>query len=180
MCVTRTNKIDKNMKELDPRLKEVGESLKKARIQRDLSQDELGDKLGVDHTTVGRYEKGELDMPLSRLFHYGDICDYIARVELEEKSTNDGIDDLMDLLEEEIGKTSATVAPKKTVPKVKISENTKRHLADYKSMKEDSRISKKTLKSLKNDIVEIVIEENKFDKEAMVRRLSAYAKYLKK
>ena len=164
------------MKKLDPRLKEVGKALKNARDERSMTQELMGKKLDVTHTTVGRYEKGELDMPLSTLFKYADVCDLNARIDLTKKTN--GIEELMSLMESEITKSPAT--RKSSDPKLEVPEEAKKYMMKYEELKSDPYISKKTLKSLKSDIVEIVIETNKCDKDAIVRRLSAYAKSLEK
>lgn len=164
------------MKKLDPRLKEVGKTLKNARDERSMTQEHMGEKLEVSHTTVGRYEKGELDMPLSTLFKYADVCDANARIDLTKKTN--GIEELISLLETELGKSSAP--SRKTLPRLKVSESVIDYIHQYGQLKDDPRISKKTLKSLKNDIMEIVIEENKVDKDAMIRRLLVYASALAK
>ena len=160
------------MKELDPRLKEIGKALKNARDERSMTQEHMGKKLHVSHSTVVRYEKGEIDMPLSKLLLYADICDRNARIDLTKKTN--GMEELMRILETEIRKSK--IQPSESELELIISDKIRDYIHSYEILAEDPRISKKTLKYMKNDIINVVIEENNCDKDMMIRRVAAYAK----
>lgn len=47
---------------------EMGQRLARAREDHRMTQQELADKLDASVTQIMKYERGELDMPMSRLF----------------------------------------------------------------------------------------------------------------
>lgn len=49
------------------RYRQIGRNLRAAREAADLSQDELGGKLGVRGATIGRYESGEIKVSIEDL-----------------------------------------------------------------------------------------------------------------
>ena len=53
----------------------IGKIIKKFRTKNNISQTELGDALGVVHTTISRYETGKIDIPLSKL---SEISEYLG------------------------------------------------------------------------------------------------------
>lgn len=46
----------------------IGGNLRRARMKCGLSQGELAQRVNASHQQIAAYEKGEKDMPLSRLF----------------------------------------------------------------------------------------------------------------
>jgi len=53
----------------------VGEALRQAREKRGLSQSELAALVQASQSQIAKYEKGELSMPLSRLFAIASALD---------------------------------------------------------------------------------------------------------
>lgn len=70
-------------------LQSTGEVIYRKRKKRNITQRELGNKLGVSATTIGRYEKGELDMPSSNLPLISKYCDFSLRDYLIEWESSD-------------------------------------------------------------------------------------------
>lgn len=60
-------------------LKTTGETIRKKRLQKNISQKELGEWIGVDRTTVAHYENGSSDMPISRLSLISGCCNTPVR-----------------------------------------------------------------------------------------------------
>jgi transcriptional regulator with XRE-family HTH domain len=54
-------------------LKRLGEQIKKARNEKNISQLELAEKLGVRRATISRYEGGSLQIPLTQLQKLADV-----------------------------------------------------------------------------------------------------------
>jgi len=51
----------------------IGGNIQKARINCSLSQEELALRVNASHRQIAAYEKGEKDMPMSRLFEIAEI-----------------------------------------------------------------------------------------------------------
>lgn len=51
----------------------VGDRIRKRRIELGWSQRELADKMGYNHSTVGRIETGKVDIPQSRIIQFGEV-----------------------------------------------------------------------------------------------------------
>lgn len=67
--------------------KQFGSVIKKKRVRKNITQQELAEEIGVTRTTVGRYEKGDLEMPASILPVISELCsfqfsDYMADFDL--------------------------------------------------------------------------------------------------
>lgn len=166
------------MKELDPRLKEVGNTLKNAREERSMTMAQMSEKMKVDRTTIGRYEKGLLDIPLSKLFMYADVCDSNARIDLTKKTN--GINELMAILRREISKIPESEVEESEFPGIILEDDTIDYIILYAAMVRSSKISKKTLSAFARDITAMVQTDNKMTPEELNRRLTAYAKYVKR
>ena len=55
---------------------QYGKVIKRKRTGKKITQMELAEKLGVTRTTVGRYEKGEMEMPASLLPLISETCNF--------------------------------------------------------------------------------------------------------
>ena len=53
--------------------KYIGNKIKEYRKKKNLTQDELGRKIGVKHSTISAYERGLVDLNLTTLFQLSDI-----------------------------------------------------------------------------------------------------------
>ncbi len=53
---------------------QYGKVIKRKRTGKNITQMELAEKLGIARTTVGRYEKGEMEMPASLLPLISEVC----------------------------------------------------------------------------------------------------------
>ncbi len=60
-------------KEREENLKKLGEGIQKARKKKNVSQEELGNQLGIDKSTISRYEDGSIEIPASILPITADI-----------------------------------------------------------------------------------------------------------
>lgn len=63
---------------------QFGSVVKRKRENRNITQKELADEIGVTRTTVGRYEKGELEMPASILPVISVVCRFRFSDYMEE------------------------------------------------------------------------------------------------
>lgn len=59
--------------------KATGKIIKKRRKQKNITQKKLGEVLCVSDTTIGRYEKGTIDIPASSLPIISGFCDFPMR-----------------------------------------------------------------------------------------------------
>lgn len=57
----------------------TGRVIAKKRKRKNITQEELGEALNVSGTTIGRYEKGTIDIPSSSLPLIGGVCDFHMR-----------------------------------------------------------------------------------------------------
>lgn len=55
--------------------KYIGDKIREFRINKKLSQKELGEKLGVSHNTVSDYENGKILLGQDKLFALADVLD---------------------------------------------------------------------------------------------------------
>lgn len=53
----------------------IGRKVKEYRTKKNLTQKELGKKIGVGHTTVSAYEKGTITLNMNTLFAIGEALD---------------------------------------------------------------------------------------------------------
>lgn len=60
-------------------LKSTGNVICRKRRHKNITQEELGKELGVSASTISRYEKGILDMPVSNLPLISNYCDFKMR-----------------------------------------------------------------------------------------------------
>lgn len=60
-------------------LKSTGNVIYKKRRYKNITQEELGKALGVSASTISRYEKGTLDIPVSNLPLISNYCDFKLR-----------------------------------------------------------------------------------------------------
>lgn len=74
VCATRTKYMIMN----EPISVKIGRIIRKYRKHKNISQTELGDQIGVAHTTVSRYETGKLDVPIYSLPQISDYCGFSA------------------------------------------------------------------------------------------------------
>lgn len=72
MCAIRTKYIKMD----EPISVKIGRIIRKHRKHKNISQTELGDQIGVAHTTISRYETGKLDVPISCLPQISSFCDF--------------------------------------------------------------------------------------------------------
>ena len=70
-------------------LQATGKVILPKRKKRNITHEELGNKIGVSATTIGRYEKGELDIPSSNLSLISKYCDFKLREYLKEWESAD-------------------------------------------------------------------------------------------
>lgn len=73
MCVWRTNHMKNNDINVSKR---IGEIIKSKRKRKNISQAELGEHLGVTHTTVSRYESGGLPITVNSLDQIASFCGF--------------------------------------------------------------------------------------------------------
>lgn len=57
----------------------IGNVIKKKRHRINMSQELLGEKIGVTKSTISRYECGKIDIPLSKLNSISEICNFPMR-----------------------------------------------------------------------------------------------------
>lgn len=69
----------------------VGDALRKARLSRGLRQDDLADLLGVDRSTIARYERGTRSMNVSTLLQVAQVLQRPATTLLPGISSDPGI-----------------------------------------------------------------------------------------
>lgn len=103
--------------ELKKKLLFIGIKLRQARIEKGMSQTELGQEIGVSHTSVGFYERGDYKIPIDKLlsasrvlskpigYFFGQDADYeeklyekfmnLAVKDQEEKYGEMGIEELL-------------------------------------------------------------------------------------
>lgn len=65
-------------------LKATGRVISKKRKRRNITQEELGKAINVSGSTIGRYEKGKIEIPASVLPLISGICDFPMRDYLME------------------------------------------------------------------------------------------------
>jgi XRE family transcriptional regulator, regulator of sulfur utilization len=59
----------------DARLREFGAWLRLLRQSRRLSQEQLGDRAGIDRAVIGRIERGEVNVGIAYLWQLADALD---------------------------------------------------------------------------------------------------------
>ena len=58
----------------------INKILKNARIRKNLSQDELGEKLSLARNTISSYERGNSQPDFETIVRILDICDYEIKI----------------------------------------------------------------------------------------------------
>ncbi len=89
-------------KEREENLKKLGEGIQKARKRKNVSQEELGNQLGIDKSTISRYEDGSIEIPASILPITADILktDLTALWGENKGFTNDDAISVLEILSE--------------------------------------------------------------------------------
>ena len=66
-------------------LEDLGKKLKKIRLQHDLTQDDIADKLAITKSTVSRLENGKIDPSYLQLVEYAEAigCSFQMRFKCE-------------------------------------------------------------------------------------------------
>lgn len=71
------------------RRKQVAERIRSLRLRRDLTQDRLGDRYGVDRRTIADLEGGQVGITLDHLFDVADALGVpVTRLLADESSTS--------------------------------------------------------------------------------------------
>ena len=83
------------MKDIKEVLSHIGSRLRKSRKIQRITITEIASCLGVNHTTISRYETGKIDVPVSVLYKYGEACDKPPAWYLED---GDIYDELVEFL----------------------------------------------------------------------------------
>ncbi|RRR68900.1 MAG: XRE family transcriptional regulator [Candidatus Viridilinea halotolerans] len=78
---------------------QVGEAMRKARLSRGLRQDDLADLLGVDRSTIARYERGTRSINVSTLLQVAQVLQRPATTFLPGSSSDQGIHMVMQTLQ---------------------------------------------------------------------------------
>lgn len=67
----------------------IGRKIKEYRTKKNLTQKELGKKIGVGHTTVSAYEKGTITLNMNTLFAIGEALDIKVDDLFPERTTDE-------------------------------------------------------------------------------------------
>lgn len=77
-------------------LKKLGSKLKEKRKKRNISQEEIADCLGIDQSTISKYESGERDMQISMLPLYSVYCKFPIHELFDKDESQEMIDALQE------------------------------------------------------------------------------------
>jgi transcriptional regulator with XRE-family HTH domain len=77
----------------------VGAALRAARLSRGLRQDDLAEQMGVDRSTVARYESGARSMSVSTLIQAASVLSRPAPIFLPGAYADKGLQTILSLLE---------------------------------------------------------------------------------
>jgi len=158
----------------------IGKIIKKFRTKNNISQTELGDVLGVVHTTISRYETGKIDIPLSKL---SEISEYLGFEPKEYISAFYSDDNIIFALRNVFSTNKAIKLNSKTKKEEqtiidKLPASSIEYIIAMSDLMEET--SDSALKNkLHNDVfttLEILNSKN----ENILKRLNAYAKYFEK
>ncbi|NNJ12377.1 helix-turn-helix transcriptional regulator [Chloroflexales bacterium ZM16-3] len=78
---------------------QVGNALRSARLSRGLRQDDLAEQMGVDRSTIARYEHGTRSMSVSTLIQAAHLLGRPATIFLPGVYANEGLQTILSLLE---------------------------------------------------------------------------------
>lgn len=151
-------------------LQATGKVISSKRKKHNITQKELGNKIGVSATTVGRYEKGELDIPSSNLPLISKYCDFKLREYLKEWEATD----LESFIKESL--TIDTIEPDYEIIQEYINSCTKEELSDLEEISYCVSVIKNDV--YKQNISDLVIEYhfNNINQEQYKRLMSYYEK----
>lgn len=152
-------------------LQSTGNLISSKRKKRNITQKELGDKLGVSSTTIGRYEKGKLDIPSSNLPLISNYCDFALRNYLKAWESSD--------IESFIRKSLSfeNISPDVDVVNEYISSCDETELSDLEEI--SYCVNSIDNSVYKEAIVEVIVEKHLKDIESnQYKRLAAYYKKL--
>jgi transcriptional regulator with XRE-family HTH domain len=77
----------------------VGAALRRARLARGLRQDDLAEQLGVDRSTIARYENGTRSMSVDTLMYVAHVLGRPATCFLPGIFANEGVSTVLQALE---------------------------------------------------------------------------------
>jgi transcriptional regulator with XRE-family HTH domain len=77
----------------------VGTALRAARLSRGLRQDDLAEQMGVDRSTIARYESGARSMSVSTLIQVANLLSRPAPIFLPGAYADKGLQTILSLLE---------------------------------------------------------------------------------
>jgi transcriptional regulator with XRE-family HTH domain len=77
----------------------VGAALRAARLSRGLRQDDLAEQMGVDRSTIARYESGARSMSVSTLMQAAELLDRPATIFLPGIYAREGLQTVLTTLE---------------------------------------------------------------------------------
>lgn len=109
-------------------LQATGKVISSKRKKHNITQKVLGNKIGVSATTIGRYEKGELDIPSSNLPLISKYCDFKLREYLKGWESAD----LESFIKESL--TIDTIEPDHEIIQEYINSCTKEELSDLEEI----------------------------------------------
>ncbi len=78
---------------------QVGVALRTARLSRGLRQDDLAEQLGVDRSTIARYERGTRSMSVGTLIQVAQLLSRPATIFLPGIYANEGLHTALQVLE---------------------------------------------------------------------------------
>lgn len=71
--------------------KNIGNIIKNRRKTKNMSQSSLGESIGVTHTTISRYERGQIDIPVSALPKISRTCGFKPSEYMKAFCTDDEV-----------------------------------------------------------------------------------------
>lgn len=191
VCITRTLFVEfnamKRTKPLSPELKPIGQRIRKNRRSMHYTQTDVAMQLGVDHATISRYERGEIDIPVSALLKIAEICGFEPKSCFRWES--DGLDELQKMLED----CNKAASAQKQIPyvedlptKIELSERSKDAIMAYSLLESGSAVSQDVLMALREDIIISIEIEQDLGRDDLARglalgsRLTSYTEKFKK
>ncbi len=164
------------MKNTEQEIKKIGNKLRRSRKSKRFTQEEMANAIGVTHTTISRYEKGEIDIPVSSLIQIGRKCDYEPKNYLDWEA--DPYKTLYEMIENGNAKTVKIKATKNDM--INLSDKAVDYIMAYKTISACSGVSEEQLQPLKEKIIDYIEIETGCNAEDMARRLTAYVRGLAK
>jgi transcriptional regulator with XRE-family HTH domain len=134
----------------DPRDREVGQRIRAQRLIRKMSQEELGDSLGITFQQIQKYEKGANRVAAGRLIKIAEVLNMPVGFFLEgaagpaASANNDGVNSALSFL-----KTAGAVRLLRAYNRIDTSEVRQAlvELAEQIAGREDARSNSKSRKS---------------------------------